>query len=66
MAEITRGQFVRVGVDLDKRVIQLHAPDFDGRRVTARELARDNFVPWCASLPPGCIVAMQACSGAHQ
>ena len=20
---------------------------------------------WCAQLPPGCVVAMQACSGAH-
>jgi transposase len=56
---------VRVGVDLAKRVIQVHAVDVNGRLVTARALARDKFMAWCAQLPPGCLVAMEACSGAH-
>ena len=65
MSEITRGFIVRVGVDLAKRVIQVHAVDASGRVVTARALARDKFMAWCAQLPPGCVVAMEACSGAH-
>ena len=65
MSEITRGQIVRVGVDLAKQVIQVHAVDGAGRRVVARAIKRDQFVAWCAQLPPGCMVAMEACSGAH-
>jgi transposase len=65
MSEITRGQIVRVGVDLAKRVIQVHAVDAAGRVVTARALQRDKFSAWCAQLPPGCLVAMESCSGAH-
>jgi transposase len=61
----TASAIVRVGVDLAKRVIQVHAVDATGRVVTARALARDKFMPWCAQLPPGCVVAMETCSGAH-
>lgn len=65
MGEITRGEIVRVGVDLAKRVIQVHAVDGSGRVITARALSREKFMPWCAQLPPGCIVAMETCGGAH-
>jgi transposase len=60
MSEITR-----VGVDLAKSVIQVHAVDVDGKLVTNRQLSRDKFLPWCAQLPLGCLVAMEACGGAH-
>lgn len=36
MEQITRGQIVRVGVDLAKRVIQVHGVDGDGRTVVAK------------------------------
>ena len=65
MSEITRGAIARVGADLAKNVIQVHAVDGSGRRVLTRPVKRDQFLPWCAQLPPGCIVAMEACSGAH-
>lgn len=69
MEQITRGEFgrvvVRVGVDLAKRVIQVHAVDAAGRLLTGRALARDKFLPWCAQLPAGCVVAMEASSSAH-
>jgi transposase len=65
MSEITRAAIARVGVDLAKRVIQVHAVDAAGRRVVARALKRDQFIAWCAALPPGCLVAMEACSSAH-
>src|SRR5664280_1040738 len=60
MSEITR-----VGVDLAKSVIQVHAVDAAGKLVTNRQLSRDKFLPWCAQLPVGCVVAMEGCGGAH-
>ena len=65
MTEITRGLIARVGVDLAKRVIQVHAVDAAGRVVAAKALPRDGFMPWCAQLPPGTLIAMEGCSGAH-
>ena len=65
MGEITRGAIVRVGVDLTKLVIQVHAVCSQGRLVTSRALSRGKFMAWCAQLPPGCVVAMEASSGAH-
>lgn len=56
---------VRVGVDLAKQVIHVHAVAADGQVVTNRPLARDRFLGWCEKLPKGSIVAMEACSGAH-
>ena len=55
MSEITRGeivrQIVRVGVDLAKRVIQVHAVDAASRVVAAKALAREKFTAWCVQLP---------------
>lgn len=58
-------QITRVGVDLAKRVIQVHAVNAAGRVVSAKALSRDKFVAWCVQLPPGCMIAMEACSGGH-
>jgi transposase len=60
MSEITR-----VGVDLAKRLIQVHGVDTTGRAVTTKAISRGKFLAWCAQLPPGCVVAMEACSSAH-
>ena len=65
MGEITRALIARVGVDLAKRVIQVHAVDAAGRRVVSRALKRDQFIAWCVHLPAGCLVAMEACASAH-
>lgn len=65
MGEITRALIARVGVDLAKRVIQVHAVDAAGRRVVSRALRREQFMAWCVQLPPGCLIAMEACSSAH-
>ncbi|EFF73828.1 hypothetical protein HMPREF0004_4885 [Achromobacter piechaudii ATCC 43553] len=37
----------------------------DARVVVAKALAADKFAAWCAQLPPGCLVALEACGGAH-
>ena len=65
MAEITRALIARVGVDLSKRVFQVHAVDRAGRVAMARPLNPARFFAWCAELPAGCVVAMEACGGAH-
>lgn len=66
MSEATRLlPIVRVGVDLAKTLIQVHAVDSAGRRIVAKALKREQFVAWCEQLPKGCLVAMEACSGAH-
>ncbi|HEY3046927.1 MAG TPA: IS110 family transposase [Polaromonas sp.] len=65
MSEITRAPIARVGADLAKQVIQVHAVDASGHRVVARAFKRDQFYAWCAQLPRGCLVAMEACSSAH-
>jgi transposase len=62
---VVRGEAVRVGVDLAKRVIQVHAVDGCGQVLASRALARDKFLAWCAQLPAGCLVAMETSSSAH-
>ncbi len=65
MTEITRALIARVGVDLSKRVYQVHAVDRSGRVVLTRALTVERFFGWCAELSPGCVVAMETCAGAH-
>ena len=54
----------RVGLDLAKRVFQVHAVDAKGEIVVARKLTRNQLIPFFAALPP-CVVAMEACASAH-
>ncbi len=54
----------RVGVDLAKRVFQVHAVEAGGEIVVARKLTRSRFVAFFSELPR-CVVAMEACSSAH-
>jgi transposase len=56
---------VRVGLDLAKHVIQVHAVDTKGTLITNRPLQRGKLLEWCAQLPAGCLVAMEASSGSH-
>jgi transposase len=65
MTESTRALFARVGVDLSKRAFQVHAVDRSGRVLLVKAMSPDRFFAWCAQLPAGCVVAMEACGGAH-
>lgn len=65
MDKITRVAAARVGVDLSKRVIQVHAVDEAGRVLANRALSRDKFLPWCGQLASGCVVVMEVSSSAH-
>ena len=53
----------RVGLDLAKRVFQVHAVDARGEIVVARKLTRSQLIPFFAELPP-CVAAMEACASA--
>lgn len=65
MSEITPNPIVRVGIDLAKSVIQVHAVDALGKPVSNKALTREKFIAWCVQLPAGCLVAMEASSSAH-
>lgn len=59
MSEITT-----VGLDLAKRVVQLHGEDGGGRVVLRRTLKREGVLAWFARRAP-CVVGMEACASAH-
>lgn len=59
------GSAVRVGVDVAKDVLQVHAVDDQGYVVTSRQLPRSKFLPWCEQLPADCVVALESCGTAH-
>jgi len=63
---ITELLFVpRVGLDLAKNAFQVHGVDARGEVVVARKLRRGALAQFIAKLAP-CVVAMEACSSAHQ
>ena len=55
---------IRIGVDLAKNVFAVHGVDEAGRVQLARTVRRERLLDLLASLAP-CVVAMEACSGAH-
>uniref|UniRef100_UPI002AB0498E IS110 family transposase n=1 Tax=Burkholderia pyrrocinia TaxID=60550 RepID=UPI002AB0498E len=54
----------RMGVDLAKRVIQLHCVDRQERVILRRSISVDRFADFMTRLQP-CDVAMEACASAH-
>ncbi|MGF6862737.1 hypothetical protein ABIE69_003327 [Rhodobacteraceae bacterium MBR-64] len=59
MSEITT-----VGLDLAKNVFQMHGADASGGVVLRKKLRRDQVLAFFSQMPP-CVVAMEACGGAH-
>ena len=57
-------KIARVGVDLAKNVMQVHAVDCAEHVVVRKAITRERFVDWFANLEP-CLVAMEACTAAH-
>jgi transposase len=54
-----------IGLDLAKNVLQVHGIDAAGQVVLRRQLRRHQMEKFFAALPPGVVVGMEACSGAH-
>src|SRR5499425_2233885 len=53
-----------IGLDLAKKVLQVHGVDSEGKVVVARKLRRKEVLAFFAKLPP-CLVGMEACGSAH-
>src|SRR5215470_17798044 len=53
-----------IGLDLAKKVFQIHGIDAEGKVVVARKLGRKQVLAFFAKLPP-CLVGMEACGSAH-
>lgn len=53
-----------LGIDLAKRVFQLHGADRSGRALHRAKVTRDRFLEAVRLLHPR-VVAMEACSSAH-
>jgi len=53
-----------LGVDLGKNSCSVVGMDTAGRVVLRRRMRRESIVALAAKLP-GCVVAMEACCGAH-
>lgn len=53
-----------VGIDLAKKVFQVHGVDEQGKASLKKQLKRAQVLPFFANLPP-CLIGMEACGGAH-
>ena len=53
-----------IGVDLAKRVFQLHGAHNDGSVAFRKKLSRDQVLTF-VSQQPKCLIAMEACATAH-
>jgi len=58
------GEASTIGLDIAKRVFQAHGADATGRVVFRKRLTRAKLLEFFAARPP-CVVAMEACGGAH-
>ncbi len=57
-------EIITVGLDLAKNVFQVHGADGAGRAVLRKKLRRAQVLEVFSQLP-SCVVAMEACGGAH-
>src|ERR1700756_2620202 len=57
-------EITTVGLDIAKRVFQLHGVDAAGKAVLRRKLQRSEVLAFFKALPP-CLVGIEACGTAH-
>jgi transposase len=57
-------EFIRIGIDLGKRYIQIHALESKDGRAVKRKLPRSKFLEFFADVAP-CLIGMEACGSAH-
>ena len=58
-------QLSDIGIDLGKTSCSLVGLDAGGKVVLCRRMRRDTVIAFCSKFP-ACVVAMEACCGAHQ
>ena len=59
MAEVST-----IGLDIAKQAFQAHGADASGRVVFRKKITRVKLIEFFAS-QPRCVVALEACGGAH-
>ena len=57
-------EITRVGLDIAKRVFQVHGVDELGRMRVSKKLSRAEVLGFFVQLPP-CVIGIDACGGAH-
>lgn len=57
-------QIITVGLDLAKRIFQVHAVDASGSVVVRKALRRSQVLPFFTKLP-ACLIGMEACATSH-
>jgi len=57
-------EITRLGLDIAKRVFQVHGVDELGRMQVSKKLSRAEVLRFFAQLPP-CVIGVEACGGAH-
>ena len=57
-------QVTTIGLDIAKHVFQVHGADAAGHVLFRKRVTRPKLIAFLAAQPP-CIVAMEACAGAH-
>ncbi len=58
------GEVTTIGLDLAKQVFHVHGADASGSALFSRRLTRSKVIAFFAA-QPRCLVAMEACGGAH-
>lgn len=58
------GEVTTIGLDIAKSVFQAHGADTSGSVVFRKKLGRSQLLAFFAA-QPRCVVAMEACGGAH-
>lgn len=53
-----------LGIDIAKRVFQLHGVDERGKVVLKKRLSREKLLSFIANMPP-CLIGMEACGGSN-
>lgn len=53
-----------LGIDISKRVFQIHGIDTNGKVVVKQRLSRDRFIGFMSNLPC-CLVGMEACGSSN-
>lgn len=57
-------EIITIGLDLAKRVFQVHGADGTGHAIVRKTLSRDQVLSFFSALPP-CMVAMESCGASH-
>jgi len=64
LREASVAEVSTIGLDIAKQVFQAHGADASGRVLFRKKLRRDKLLGFFAA-QPACVVAMEACGGAH-